>query len=126
MPPPAPPPPESMRKDTLPLTTNSTSAMVAKPRKLFGTDGVRGVANTELSPQLAMSLGAAAALVLGREAASEGTAAARARRRAGDLGCAGRRKARRSGARSIAEAESGGRSGGVAGRRPNCSGRTAV
>src|SRR5438105_2983276 len=33
-------------------------------RKLFGTDGVRGVANTELSPTLAMSLGAAAAHVL--------------------------------------------------------------
>ncbi len=34
-------------------------------RKYFGTDGVRGVANTELSPALAMSLGAAAAIVLG-------------------------------------------------------------
>ena len=33
-------------------------------RKYFGTDGVRGVANTELSPTLAMSLGAAAAIVL--------------------------------------------------------------
>jgi phosphoglucosamine mutase len=34
-------------------------------RKYFGTDGVRGIANTELSPTLAMSLGAAAAIVLG-------------------------------------------------------------
>lgn len=34
--------------------------------KLFGTDGVRGVANTELSPILAYSLGVAAARVLGR------------------------------------------------------------
>ena len=34
--------------------------------KLFGTDGVRGVANTELTPQLAMRLGAAAARALGR------------------------------------------------------------
>ena len=33
-------------------------------RRLFGTDGVRGVANTELSPQVAMALGAAAAIVL--------------------------------------------------------------
>lgn len=34
--------------------------------KLFGTDGVRGVANTELSPRLAFSLGIAAAKVLGQ------------------------------------------------------------
>ena len=34
--------------------------------KLFGTDGVRGVANTELTPALAMALGAAAARTLGR------------------------------------------------------------
>ena len=34
--------------------------------KLFGTDGVRGVANTELTPALALALGAAAACVLGR------------------------------------------------------------
>ncbi|BDI30154.1 phosphoglucosamine mutase [Capsulimonas corticalis] len=34
--------------------------------KLFGTDGVRGVANTELTPSLAFALGAAAARVLGR------------------------------------------------------------
>ena len=34
--------------------------------KLFGTDGVRGVANTELTPALALSLGAAAARTLGR------------------------------------------------------------
>ena len=33
-------------------------------RKHFGTDGVRGIANTELSPTFAMSLGAAAAIVL--------------------------------------------------------------
>lgn len=37
----------------------------AATRHYFGTDGVRGVANTELSPQLALSLGAALALVLG-------------------------------------------------------------
>ncbi len=34
--------------------------------KLFGTDGVRGVANTELTPALALALGAAAARTLGR------------------------------------------------------------
>ena len=34
--------------------------------KLFGTDGVRGVANTELTPALALALGAAAARVFGR------------------------------------------------------------
>ncbi len=34
--------------------------------KLFGTDGVRGCANTELTPALALALGAAAARVLGR------------------------------------------------------------
>jgi phosphoglucosamine mutase len=34
--------------------------------KLFGTDGVRGCANTELTPTLALALGAAAARVLGR------------------------------------------------------------
>ena len=31
----------------------------------FGTDGVRGVANKELTPELALSLGRAAARVLG-------------------------------------------------------------
>lgn len=35
--------------------------------RMFGTDGVRGVANTELTPELAMSLGKAGAYVLGRE-----------------------------------------------------------
>ena len=33
--------------------------------RLFGTDGVRGVANLELTPEIAMSLGRAAARVLG-------------------------------------------------------------
>ena len=35
--------------------------------KHFGTDGVRGVAGTELTPQLAFRLGQAGAAVLGRE-----------------------------------------------------------
>ncbi|MGO8672893.1 MAG: phosphoglucosamine mutase [Capsulimonadaceae bacterium] len=34
--------------------------------KLFGTDGVRGIANSELSPTLAFNLGVAAARVLGQ------------------------------------------------------------
>lgn len=34
--------------------------------RMFGTDGVRGVANTELTCELAMQLGRAAALVLTR------------------------------------------------------------
>ncbi|MBV8689370.1 MAG: phosphoglucosamine mutase [Candidatus Eremiobacteraeota bacterium] len=36
--------------------------------RLFGTDGVRGVANTELTPELAFRLGRAAAGVLGEQA----------------------------------------------------------
>ena len=32
--------------------------------RLFGTDGARGVANTELTPELAMNIGRAAAMVL--------------------------------------------------------------
>ncbi|MBI2264480.1 MAG: phosphoglucosamine mutase [Armatimonadetes bacterium] len=35
--------------------------------KLFGTDGVRGVANTELTPEMAFNLGRAAASILGEE-----------------------------------------------------------
>lgn len=37
--------------------------------KMFGTDGVRGVANSELSPELAFKLGRAAAHVLARDSA---------------------------------------------------------
>lgn len=35
--------------------------------RLFGTDGVRGVANIELTPELAFKLGRAAATYFGRE-----------------------------------------------------------
>ena len=35
--------------------------------RLFGTDGVRGVANTEITPELAMNLGKAGAYVLTKE-----------------------------------------------------------
>ena len=38
--------------------------------RLFGTDGVRGVANKDLTNDLAMKIGAAAAAVLLREAKS--------------------------------------------------------
>lgn len=38
--------------------------------RLFGTDGVRGVANQELTPELAMALGSAAARRLGRPGAA--------------------------------------------------------
>lgn len=38
--------------------------------RLFGTDGVRGVANRELTPELAMALGSAAARRLGRAGAT--------------------------------------------------------
>ncbi len=47
-----------------PASSPANGAAGAPSRKHFGTDGVRGVANSELSPQLAMSLGAAAAHVL--------------------------------------------------------------
>ena len=35
--------------------------------RLFGTDGVRGIANEELTPVLAMQLGQAGAYVLDRK-----------------------------------------------------------
>ena len=35
--------------------------------KLFGTDGVRGIANEVLTPELAMKLGKAGAYVLQRD-----------------------------------------------------------
>ena len=41
--------------------------------RLFGTDGVRGVANEELTPLLAMQLGQAGAYVLSREKAHKST-----------------------------------------------------
>ena len=41
--------------------------------RLFGTDGVRGVANSEISPLLAMELGQAGAYVLTKENAHKPT-----------------------------------------------------
>ncbi len=51
-------------------------------RKHFGTDGVRGVANTELTIETAIALGAAAALVFGTE---KELVVGRDPRRSGDL-----------------------------------------
>ncbi len=53
--------------------------------KLFGTDGVRGVANTELAPAQAMALGAAAAVVLRREGAPSEVVVGRDTRISGDF-----------------------------------------
>lgn len=39
--------------------------------RLFGTDGVRGLANRDITPELALGLGVAAARVLSREGASD-------------------------------------------------------
>ena len=39
--------------------------------RLFGTDGVRGIANKDLTNELAMKIGSAAAAVLLKEAKSE-------------------------------------------------------
>lgn len=39
--------------------------MLREGRRLFGTDGIRGIANTELTPEFALSLGRAAASVVG-------------------------------------------------------------
>lgn len=50
-----------------------TSKKDSLARRYFGTDGVRGVANTELSPQQAMALGAAAARVLRHHSSSAPT-----------------------------------------------------
>ncbi|GAB4461219.1 MAG: phosphoglucosamine mutase [Armatimonadaceae bacterium] len=54
-------------------------------RHLFGTDGVRGIANTELSPSLVMALGAAAAQVLRESSTSREIVVGRDPRISGDL-----------------------------------------
>ena len=41
--------------------------------RLFGTDGVRGVANSELTPELAFNLGKAGAYVLSKGAEKKPT-----------------------------------------------------
>ena len=42
--------------------------------RLFGTDGARGVANAELTPELAMNIGRAAAIVLTKQKTHKGKA----------------------------------------------------
>ncbi|HLF70008.1 MAG TPA: phosphoglucosamine mutase [Actinomycetota bacterium] len=53
--------------------------------RIFGTDGVRGVANTELTPELALDLGRAAASVLGATLARPRVVLARDTRISGEM-----------------------------------------
>ena len=53
--------------------------------RLFGTDGVRGVANVELTPELAFKLGFAAATYFGREIANPKIIIGRDTRRSGPM-----------------------------------------
>ena len=53
--------------------------------RLFGTDGVRGVANVELTPELAFKLGFAAATYFGREVANPKIIIGRDTRRSGPM-----------------------------------------
>lgn len=53
--------------------------------RLFGTDGVRGVANVELTPELAFKLGYAAATYFGRETANPKLIIGRDTRRSGQM-----------------------------------------
>lgn len=53
--------------------------------KLFGTDGVRGVANVELTPDLALEIGWAGAVVLGRNASEKKILVAKDTRISGDM-----------------------------------------
>ena len=47
--------------------------------RLFGTDGVRGIANRDITPHLALDLSIAAARVLGRPTSSQDTFRGRGR-----------------------------------------------
>jgi len=53
--------------------------------KLFGTDGVRGVANSDLTPELALSLGRAGAFVLTKTSNTPKILVATDSRRSGDM-----------------------------------------
>jgi len=53
--------------------------------KLFGTDGVRGVANSELTPELALALGRAGAYVLTKTSSKPKILVATDSRRSGDM-----------------------------------------
>ena len=52
---------------------------------LFGTDGVRGVANKELSPELAFRLGRAGAYILTRRSGNKGVVVGRDTRASGEM-----------------------------------------
>ena len=51
----------------------------------FGTDGIRGVANDELTAHLALKLGVAAAYVLGKHSSERHVVVGRDTRRSGDM-----------------------------------------
>jgi phosphoglucosamine mutase len=53
--------------------------------KFFGTDGVRGVANKELTPEMAFRLGRAGAFVLAKETATPQILVAKDSRKSGDM-----------------------------------------
>ncbi len=53
--------------------------------RMFGTDGVRGIANSELTPELAFQLGKAGALVLTKGAHKPKILVAKDTRISGDL-----------------------------------------
>lgn len=53
--------------------------------RMFGTDGVRGIANQELTPELAMKLGRAGAYVLGENASNPTILIAKDTRISGDM-----------------------------------------
>src|SRR5579862_4655520 len=55
------------------------------PEPRFGTDGVRGIANAELTASLALRLGAAAAYVLGRHDTDRRVIVGRDTRLSGDM-----------------------------------------
>lgn len=59
--------------------------MGAGNKRLFGTDGIRGVANTELTPELALSVGRAAAIALGNSASRPRFVLARDTRMSGEM-----------------------------------------
>lgn len=59
--------------------------MGAGNKRLFGTDGIRGVANTELTPELALSVGRAAAIALGSSASRPRFVLARDTRMSGEM-----------------------------------------
>lgn len=59
--------------------------MNAGNQRLFGTDGIRGVANTELTPELALSVGRSAAIALGSSASRPRFVLARDTRLSGEM-----------------------------------------